>query len=328
MIEEEITELSGEWIEEPRRTRWHPKKRGHTFVCPSATLVCDSVSKSKSKCGYSTFTTTTPPKIYLHQSIYCYYRYHVEHPVCGEGHAPIVEEGNWDAHASCDIDPVTCVETTTPDTELWVRTTTACDGSTSTRSDSLIAACGDVSQACGGTLGGDSSPPTSSITATDYVVTRHYGTLPDIHNRTHEKHLTTEYTTNDLKANTISALPAYCGVYGCSGRSGCHTGTGCSCSATANLSSDETSYTLQRVQYKILLSVPACAGMIVSWNYHFQPSPFGSPTNTAGPGFMASGGETEIGPFVIPDPTSNGTTTITDITVNCSDCSDGGTQVS
>jgi len=66
--------------------------------------------------------------------------------------------------------------------------------------------------------------------------------------------ISSEYTTADLRTNTIAALPAYSGTFGC--HPGYLTGQGCDFSSFANLSVDEINYTIRRFKHKFLLSSP------------------------------------------------------------------------
>lgn len=327
-ITEEVTEIGTFSFPDPVKTLEEWRKRGG-FVCPTATLVCDSVSASKSKCGFTEYgTPSSPPKYYLTDT----YLGESTVSACCSGVDPTVDcfTGN-DEHADriYTVDPATCATTVDYPSAIADAThnydyRTHCNGSrdllgpygeftgsytviSTTLKKRIIA---DRTRNCSACPGGGAGS----------------GTLHDFDQHT----LTDEYTTADLKSNVESALPSYCGVYGCSGHGNppCTlAGQGCSCSATYNLSSNETNFTLQRVKYKFTISPPACAGMIVAWKEHFVASPSGTVTDTAKT-WTATGDETETPVYTIPDPTVNGTTTITDITVNCDDCPDLGTQVS
>jgi hypothetical protein len=98
------------------------------------------------------------------------------------------------------------------------------------------------------------------------------------------------------------------------------SGQGTTCSATAALSSDETSYSIRRFKPRFSFSVPACAGMVLDYVERFTPAAGGSPTDTAR-SWTATGGETSYDGPEIVEPASNGTVTILSYSVDCSDCS-------
>jgi hypothetical protein len=269
-----------------------------SVTCPSASVVCDSVSASKSKCGFAGFQSDETITYYL-QCI---------------RHLFIPSDLTQDC-AGCPVDLTitTTVNSSTCDS------TVACSGTAKTCDPVSITSpqgsipCDPCDLSCGsvcmdgwfvncpsldcGEIDID-SPYTQSDTYAKCVSGSIY----------EEWTLSEEYTLAILKSNTISALPVYSGSYGetCLG-------------ATYNLSSDGSSFTLRREKCKIQFSAAACAGMVVTWKEHFVASPSGTVTDV-NKSWTASGGETEIGVYTIPDPTSNGTTTITNITVDCSGC--------
>lgn len=294
--------------------------------CPSASAICDSVSASKSKCGYTEYTSaSSPPKYYL-----------IKTSVQNTSSTFTGSECSGTTHGSVsssatDIityDSATCVSTCSasgsvslsvdnpsPEADRSCSATrsvcghtdwtddapTNCGGghsiSTGSTTDLFLFGETMMSSRCGGALNGTA---TESKTQTTHTITAANGTIVAT--------LSDEYDTALLKSNVVAALPAFDGVYNNS------------CSATYNLSANETSFTLSRVKYKIKLNAAApCDGVVVQWFEHFQPSPSGSPTNTL-KSEAFSEGQIESGVYTIPDPTVNGTTTITSIVVDCSDC--------
>ena len=113
--------------------------------------------------------------------------------------------------------------------------------------------------------------------------------------------LSNEYTTAMLISNTIGALPPYPGTF-----------TG-SCSAYRNLSSDETSYSIQRFEYKFTFDA-ATESFVIHWIERFTPADNGSPSDTSRCEQVPVDA-TETSVHEVLEPTSNGTITIEDVYV-------------
>ncbi len=263
--------------------------------CPSVSLVCDSISASKSKCGgtgidptsygcfglpnhryldletsgcrnpvddcagfFSTPNDYFPPKIYT-----------VINTTYGGVSCP-------DGCSPPDCTP--CVTTGSLNyTHNYCTGEDTCDGSIHT------------DEGCaGGPYDGDCSSPSFA-------------------NSTLSIHFTTEYTTELLESNTIAALPDF------SGFDGPHDqpGQGTSCSAIRNLGSDEVSYSIQRFKYKFIFGA-ATAAFTIYWTERFAPSGGGGFTDTDKQETETIG-NTESSVFEIDEPDSNGTTTIVNI---------------
>lgn len=336
--------------------------------CVSPTLKCDSVSASKSKCGFPEFTSpSTPPKLYLTKHTVR----HEDFQDCACSTPIVGSYGSLDldyllvydpttspctlscADVSGTIDkiiyPVTCFHYHDHCTASCVGTSIVWTGTeVGTPNTSLCPGgfdnCGTASIAasnCGGAASfGDN--PTLTLTQTTRTVDGSRETSACSTSHEHEvQTLSDEYDTATLKGNVIAALPAYCGVFGCSGHGNppCSlAGQGCFCSATYNLSSDETSFTLRRVKYKFTLSGEACEGLVVAWIERFIP------TLTAGVTYMGTfypagvadpnpahwtdtpgsytfhEHDTESEVLTLSDPTANGTKSIVSITTNCEAC--------
>lgn len=263
--------------------------------CPSASVVCDSVSASKSKCGFGEYIASSPPKIYLRQVI--------TYSISASGGTCAVS-GSF--VTTRDYVSSTCV------------LTNVCTSGSYTRDEGTLHESGNwVSDGAGGCHWSSGRGPLwcgiQSCDAVTETATNHHqnchATGIYTGSDSYDEQLSNEYTTALLKSNTIAALPAYPGTYA----------SDCDVGAVYNLSDDEESFTVRREKYKIQFSAAACAGMVVTWKEHFVASPSGTVTDT-NKTFTCSGGETETGVYTIPDPTVNGTTTITSIVVDCSDC--------
>lgn len=92
-----------------------------------------------------------------------------------------------------------------------------------------------------------------------------------------------EYTTAELKTKTIAALPSYSGRYTCEDHPpGCSpsgtpcvpfaAGQGCFCTAFANLSSTEISYTARKFKYKFRFTGSASCRLRILRNHTFKPT--------------------------------------------------------
>jgi hypothetical protein len=272
--------------------RW----RGRGPGCPTITLVCNSISASKSKCGFGEWEgyVSTPPKFYLSyvrtqtgSHTWRQISYQPSGPpdfvctgtVITDGDetrtSSLAEDFEQSYNSSCELE--TLVSTASSD-DIDSISGTLCSSSTDLH-------CWTV-PGCGG--GGDTH--TTTITATSTVKTTtddfagsnspHYPTcLQCDHSGSIVKTetLSDEYTTELLKTNTGDALPDYAACFGCDGSSeDCSaliSGQNCTCSAFRNLSTNETSYTIRRFKYKFKFPNPGTDGYLkILWNETFKPT--------------------------------------------------------
>jgi hypothetical protein len=108
-----------------------------------------------------------------------------------------------------------------------------------------------------------------------------------------------EYTTEMLISNTIAALPPYPGTF---------TEV---CSAYRNLPPEETSYTVRRFRYKFTFAA-AAQPFVIHWVERFTPEGNGSPSDTSQSEQIPIGA-TESSLHEVLEPASNGTVTIEDV---------------
>jgi 3D (Asp-Asp-Asp) domain-containing protein len=221
-------------------------------------LVCDSISASKSKCGYTT-RYSDPWKIYLQQ-------------------VHILSADEWVGHCPQMTMTITlvmsgedCTEDVTVERNYTPGVPEGCD-------DNRFILCdGDI---------------------WDYAISDTEAQCDDIDQHRHWT-LSDEYTTAMLIANTIGALPPYPGSF---------TGV---CSAYRNLSSDETSYSIQRFRYKFTFAA-AAQPFVIHWVERFSPTGNESPTDTPQSEQIPIGA-TESRVHEVLEPASNGTVTIEDL---------------
>jgi hypothetical protein len=213
----------------------------------SASLQCVSASASKSKCGHAEFIVSNPPKIYrVFTGTYTFY---VDGPSCRGG-------------VTCwaGVDAV-LLKTYTYDDDCILETviTPADEQFDFTRCFGEILHTG---------LGFLCTPVI--VTATNkhclnvITITDPRCTIPETDQiSTGDETLSDEYTTDMLKENTIAALPGY-PAFPCDPET-LEPGQGCNCEASATLSEDESSYSLQRFRYKWTFSAPS-TGCTLRWH--------------------------------------------------------------
>lgn len=263
--------------------------------CPLPELVCDSISASKTKCGFSEFgTASSPPKKYLTKT-----------QSGGLIDSTFVSGDTYTNSWSGALDYSRPACTTSDTRQLYVTVTGGCSASiTLTGSSGQIEAGGtanglfvwDVN--CAGTtslpLYGCSGPTVISTTVTEYAsppcgaagATGSTVTLT----------LSNEYTTALLISDTEAALPSYPGTY---------SGT---CSSLRDLSSSELTYTIRRFKYKFILpDLTGIACYELSWLEGSTPMTYTwNGTDTETPVY---------GP--VDEPATNGTVEITAIVADC-----------
>lgn len=101
---------------------------------------------------------------------------------------------------------------------------------------------------------------------------------------TQDSTLSNEFTTADLIADTEAGLPGYSDEFDCDGTF--LSGQGCTCSAFRDLEANETSYTIRRFKHKFSLA-GGVTGLAIYWDEIFTPTS-GSPTDTARSGAVAT----------------------------------------
>jgi hypothetical protein len=204
-------------------------------ACTTATLVCDTVSASKSKCGFPQFDAadcvnpsfTGPIKFYLYQHDH-FDSYDVSHNlVCFSDYISY-----YDPDASC---AVTNIPTGSCGGQIGKYTCVCADNP---------APCLQPGVAC-------NSP---TVTATTYTCNTE--PAPEPVHLTAE--LSEEYTTDLLHDKAVDALPPYDDDFNDS------------CSASRDLSDDESSLTIQRFRYKFTFTA-APADCLLCWVERFTP---------------------------------------------------------
>jgi hypothetical protein len=140
--------------------------------------------------------------------------------------------------------------------------------------------------------------------------------------------LSSEYTTAQLKTNTVAALPAYDDDWNDTPGS------------YANLSTDELTYSIRESRYRLRFKIPKVGFgtcYFATWVERFTPEGGGTPTDTPRNWQWAEGdipddydpddpttypiaGESGNGYFELPVPTADGTATVEDIEVFCRNC--------
>lgn len=265
------------------------------------TLLCDSIAASKSKCGYLEYAghESTPPKYYLYKGWNGDVREEVFNgPEC----AGTPDEVNVHTYfGSCTYDRLTCAATgafSYTHHRDGVLVTSAAPDCTASLGN-YIDFCSDLE-----------CPPSYSATMVQFVpdvVCR--GTFPasrylSVGSAPFEQ-LTDEYTTAQLIADAVAALPAYPGTWGGD------------CAAIRDLSTDEATYSLQRFKYKFAL--PDMTGRLaatLSWVERFTPAGGGSPVDTPR-SWVWDGVATHSPEYTVGEPAANGMIEIAEVELEC-----------
>jgi len=292
--------------------------------CPSPTLLAETVSASLSKCGFPEFTgyVSTPPKYYL-QSAYSH-----------TGSASWNGGGTPANHSNSSVDFTSTTLTTAPAcTSVTTPSGTSSstlvqDGDTQTCGPVDDESCWAVWDACGticpGGSGADCTPvvTTSATEESSTVATSGSGTFGSTcsYSETITTILSSEYTTAALIGYADAALPAYTGTFPSS-----------SPSAAYDLSANQTTVSLSQAEYKFRFPATACYQ--INWVERFigvdddgDPLP---PVDTA-MSWTYTGGATPPGynpadettwpespVYNLPVPSSNGETTVVNVTAAC-----------
>lgn len=283
------------------------------------TVTCDTISASKTKCGFSVYSGTDNTK-YLTQTIqsngHCSFS-----PPPGES-SPAT--GDWNSMATYTYDTTSCTSSCTSGSGSG-HTNVPWTGAVC-NSGSLSASCGGQSSPCGATpsvvidsstlawiaapdcgtgisfacflygLTGGGQGATSQTLFYDRVI------APDefVH-ATAAYSLSNPYPTAKLIEVTIASLPAFPGTFSTPGP----------CAATRNLSSDESSFSVSRFIPKFSY-MASPANRVVHYTQHSTvdgdtPMTLDAPANST---FVT-------GPEVY-EPSSNGTVSITNATISSS----------
>jgi hypothetical protein len=148
--------------------------------------------------------------------------------------------------------------------------------------------------------GVDSSYPIVQTSRSSAYGRRGFGEISCPHGQQEISYLLSdEFTTAALVSKTEDDLPDYP-----------NTWTG-ECSASYDLSDDETSLAIQEFQYQFTVATPPSAGAVLLWNERFTPdvgAPVDNPMN-----FAWDGSVTQTGIYQVDHPASNGEITIQDI---------------
>ena len=187
-------------------------------ICDTPILICDSISVSKTKCGFQ--DANLPNKVFTTLDFT----------------EDVTTSSGTTAHSTCTgTYNSSCIVTASGQSNI---------------NGAFFCSCNNI---CGGGLFcscsriGQYAPPYNYhfvTTVSGNTVTKTYNVYVDP-SGTSQEHGTqvyaysNEYTTTTLKSNTLAALPAYPGIF---------AGT---CSAFASLSTNETSYSIRRTKYKV-----------------------------------------------------------------------------
>lgn len=221
-------------------------------ICNTPTIICDSVSASKTKCGFAPYTGDTSPVATRYTTQTAHTEIHTAND-SGSCHAIMDVTTVQDC-----INGVTCSggcnnsgATVPPYTHTWVPSGAACDFDSSS-----------FSPCC------NFGSTTISTSATSQVITSSIGSCPAGSSQVVTKTLSTLYTTDQLKTNTEDALPDY------SGFDDDHSvsGQGITCSAFRGLSADETSHSIRRFKYKVRHYPTASCYLRVWLRLRFRPA--------------------------------------------------------
>ena len=264
--------------------------------CPAPTLQCDSITASKTKCGFDEYSPygSSPPKTYRTRN-------------WSGGMA----QQTFDDDAECNV--VNLLETYEmrfSGSVTYARSTCSVSGTNNWAEyrDGVLEASGSTTSLpmnnyvafCSGEC-----DPTVSATSQQFVPDNvcigsfpsHKTYAPATPGGNAIESLLDEYTTAHLIADAVAALPAYPNTW---------TGT---CSSYRDLSTDEQTYTLRRFKYR--LALPNLSGY-TTYNLSWLE---GGTSRT----YVWNGTDTFTPTYTVNEPVSNGSISITNISVtSCS----------
>lgn len=273
--------MSVVWILSPRGSddfccECKPSVCDDCCECLEPTLLCDSIQASLSKCGFAENPgyESVPPKIYRTRTW-----------------AGSIT-GNQYNGPGCII--------------LSVTTTTTYSGSCSYSGPTCAILTGDLllngsGAGCGtafvtpcGALECPYIYTGNTITCTGDAVCRGAGNSFD-YTGTATDTLSVEYTTAELKTNTIAALPSYPDTWDGD------------CSALLDIDSDQLSCTIRQFKYKFALpDLTLCTAYHIHWLEGDNEK-----------SYTWNGSDTETPTYTVEQPAENGTIEISDITYDC-----------
>jgi len=302
---------------------------GGTFtegLCCQSIVHCDSISASKTKCGFDEFTPSDPVIRPKYRTNTCDYSvdsqsafYQFSPHIC---ECPEIQ----------NVGSISFVSTYDDDCNLVIGD---CEGGvTKTIQNAHVVGgvfhCDFVSEEvlcftdCNISCAGSSSvTPTSRTDTCTFPGCNPANGLGSVGGDTATQTLTDEYTTEELIANAIAALPDYRGCFDClspcdeveEGDPCCDpapiTGQDCNCTADFHLSDDETVCDVGAFKYYIEVVV-AASDQLVTWVERFTPDDGGDPIDTERSETVLAG-DIYTSTYTIDVPTDYGTTAVEDI---------------
>jgi hypothetical protein len=240
--------------------------------CPTATLVCDQISASKSKCGFRSFGShcVAPDNKFWLSQVSTVDFYDGLHPHCVDSLTSTYNPSDCSLSYSgggggCGLGTFTC--------DCGIGGTGACIPP--------LLGCGESAACC-----------TPSISPTNATFTSDCG-VPSGARTVTTAALSSEYTTAALIANTIAALPSYDGVFDDDYE------------ASKDLSHDESSYSISRFRYKFTWSDPLVIDCPVSWIERTYDDA-GHKVSDNPMSETVSAGSTESSVYEVMEPGANG----------------------
>jgi hypothetical protein len=269
-------------------------------VCPTITILCDSIHASKCKCGFEAFDGSGTFYLgqfdsYSDQCCGCVPLSHPRH--C----SPASGSSSW------TVNPDTCGHTgagVVSCTDLFGTTTFTIGPATSP---------GSIPPLTSGVVSGLSATG-FSLTLISNIGGSCDGDFPDGYTTTATALLSDEYTTSVLISNVEAALPDYFGHFGCEENVEIgfrDEGQNCTCFSSRALASDESCYEINRFKY-IFTFPEATSDFTIEWTEHTDFED-GS-TSDVPMSESISIGETESSEHECLEPSENGTVRVIDIT--------------